>query len=108
MSQRDRTSWMSIVLSDVTDRGIPLPLFRDRASGKGSVSLTLVVISSVVVVVGLTCKWSKYLGEIDISNALQFFYASCGLYWGRRTQTKSGTIDGDQRDAKPSDDQVRG
>lgn len=63
--------------------GIPLPLVHDPKTGTGSVSLTLVFISSVMVLLGLVGKWSGILGVIDINNALEFFYASTFLYFGR-------------------------
>ncbi len=67
----------------MNSNGIPLPVVRDPKTGFGSVSLTLVVISSLLVVAGIIGKWSNKLGQIDIANALQFFYAACFLYFGR-------------------------
>ena len=66
-------------------QGINLPMIRDPKTGLGSVSLTLVFISSIFVVMGLVGKWSGRFGVIDIDNALEFFYASCVLYFGRNT-----------------------
>jgi len=66
-------------------RGINLPMIKDPKTGIGSVSLTLVFISSILVVLGLVGKWSGRLGTVDINNALEFFYASCVLYFGRNT-----------------------
>lgn len=63
--------------------GVNVPMVKDPKTGMGSVSLTLVFISSVLVVVGLVGKWSGYLG-MDINNALEFFYASSALYFGRK------------------------
>jgi hypothetical protein len=67
--------------------GIPLPLARDPKTGIGSVSLTLVFISSIMVILGLVGKWSGKLGVVDINNALEFFYASSFLYFGRNWRT---------------------
>lgn len=67
--------------------GIPLPMVRDPKTGIGSVSLTLVVISSVMVILGLVGKWSGKLGVVDINNSLEFFYASSFLYFGRNWRT---------------------
>lgn len=76
-------------------KGLPLPTVRDPMTGVGSVSLTLLVISSVMVILGIFTKWSGKLGGIDVSNALDFFYASSALYFGRKFQTKKGnTIEG--------------
>lgn len=68
-------------------RGINLPMIKDPKTGRGSVSLTLVFISSIMVILGLVGKWSGRLGIVDINNALEFFYASCVLYFGRNTWT---------------------
>lgn len=67
--------------------GISLPMVKDPKTGKGSVSLTLVVISSVMVILGLVGRWSGYLGVMDINNSLEFFYASSFLYFGRNWRT---------------------
>lgn len=67
--------------------GINLPMVKDPKTGLGSVSLTLVVISSIFVILGLVGKWSGRLGVVDINNSLEFFYASCVLYFGRNTWT---------------------
>lgn len=77
--------------------GIPLPLVHDPKTGTGSVSLTLVFVSSIMVLLGLVGTWSGKLGVIDINNALEFFYASSFLYFGRNWRTgalsKEGTDD---------------
>lgn len=75
--------------------GINIPMVKDPKTGTGSVSLTLVFISSALVLVGLVGKWSGYLGTIDIDNALEFFYASSALYFGRKWTSKTkNTLDG--------------
>lgn len=71
--------------------GVPLPSVRDPKTGLGSISLTLVFISSIFVIIGIVGKWSKIAGEIDMNNAMEFFYTSCALYFGRQWQMKSGT-----------------
>ncbi len=58
-------------------------MVKDPKTGMGSVSLTLVFISSIMVILGLVGKWSGRLGTIDINNSLEFFYASSALYFGR-------------------------
>lgn len=63
--------------------GLSLPMVKDPKTGRGSVSTTLVVISSMMVILGLVGKWSGKLGTVDIVNALEFFYASSALYFGR-------------------------
>jgi hypothetical protein len=67
--------------------GLSLPMVKDPKTGLGSVSLTLVFISSITVILGLVGKWSGKLGVVDINNALEFFYASSFLYFGRNWRT---------------------
>lgn len=81
--------WRHLV-NKMNNKGVPLPTIRDPKSGLGSISLTLVFISSVLVIIGIVGKWSKIAGEIDMNNAMEFFYTSCALYFGRQWQMKSG------------------
>jgi hypothetical protein len=67
------------------DLGIPFPVFRDPTSGKGSISATLVFISSIAILVSLINP------KINNSYAFDFFLASCSLYFGRKLTTKAGT-----------------
>lgn len=78
--------------------GINVPTIKDPKTGLGSVSLTLVFISSLLVIIGLVGKWSGLLGIVDIENALEFFYASSALYFGRRWVSKTGnTLTSDEK-----------
>ena len=78
-----------IVVNKANSLGLPVPSIRDPKTGTGSISLTLVFISSLLVIIGIVGKWSKLAGEIDMNNAMEFFYASSALYWGRQWQLKS-------------------
>lgn len=73
--------WKKLI-SLANDKGIPFPMVRDPNTLEGSVSLTLVVLSSFIVMVGIVGRWSKWLDGIDMNNAMQFFYASSTLYFG--------------------------
>lgn len=73
--------WKDIV-NLANDKGIPLPMVRDPQTLEGSVSLTLVVMSSFLVLIGIVGKWSGALGGIDMNSAFNFFYASTTLYFG--------------------------
>lgn len=77
---------------NATMYGINVPMVKDPKTGIGSVSLTLVFISSVMVILGLVGKWSGHLGTIDIHNALEFFYASSALYFGRNWKSKDNSL----------------
>jgi hypothetical protein len=67
-----------------TKKGIPVPIIRDPVTQQPSASFTLLVISSGLVIFGLVNKIAKLVDGVDIENALQFFYASAGLYFGRK------------------------
>lgn len=67
--------------------GVPLPLVRDPKTDTGSVSLTLVFVSSVMVILGLISKEGGKLEIVNINHALEFFYASSFLYFGRTWRT---------------------
>ena len=84
--------------------GINLPMVKDPKTGIGSVSLTLVFIASIMVILGLVGKWSGKLGIVDINNALEFFYASSFLYFGRNWRTGAPAKDDPKGGAPKVDD----
>jgi hypothetical protein len=77
--------WKNLV-TKANSLGVPVPTVRDPKLGTGSISLTLVFISSLLVIIGIVGKWSKIAGDIDMNNAMEFFYASSALYFGRQWQ----------------------
>jgi hypothetical protein len=79
------------LVSTLNADGIPIPLIRDPVSKVGSVPLSLVVLSTLLVVVGIISKWAGKLGGIDMNMAMQFFYASCSLYVGHTLVAKPVT-----------------
>ena len=70
-------------IATMNSKGIPVPTARDPQTGLGSVSFTLVLISSVIYILGMVGKWSGKFGGIDMANAKDFFDSSCYLYFGR-------------------------
>ena len=78
----------------LNERGIPLPLFRDPKTGSSSVSLTMMVISFVIVVVGLIGKMSKFL-DINLTEGLTFFGVTSALYFSRRIGINDTTVSND-------------
>lgn len=72
-------------IKDKNVKGVYLPFVSDSATGKGSVSLTLVVISSICLVLSLVTK------KVDNPGSFEFFLASISLYFGRK-YTNKGTI----------------
>lgn len=89
----------------LNSKGIPVPLVKDPKTGMGSVSLTLVFLSSLYVQVGLIGKYSKLLDGIDMTQALNFFMISAGLYFGRNLSTNNGKINVTPTDKDNNNDQ---
>lgn len=82
--------------------GVPVPTARDPQTGLGSVSFTLVLISSMIYMLGMFGKWSGKFGGIDMANAKDFFDSSCYLYFGR-TLVKIAETVVTNMSAKPAD-----
>lgn len=74
------------ILRQMNEKGISIPLITDR--GVGSVSLTLLFISSVYVQLGLInnllAKLLKTNDTVDMSNSLYWFSMTAALYFGRK------------------------
>lgn len=95
-----KKKWSDFI-SKMNEMGVPLPTVRDPKTGKGSISLTLVFLSFNIVLIGLVGKWAGALGGIDLTQALNLFYACAALYWGRKFQSGNSSL-GDQ---EPKDSQ---
>jgi hypothetical protein len=78
-----KAAYLSIV-NKMNAQGIPLPMVRDPKLGRGDVALTLVVLSSIYVQVALVGKWAGWLGGVDPSQAMNWFYGCSALYWARK------------------------
>jgi hypothetical protein len=87
--------------------GFPMPTVRDPKSGFGSISLTLVFISSLLVIVGIVGKWSGRFGGIDMTYAMQFLWTSCSLYFGRKMQTDGKKMSMDDNATQPPKDEPK-
>jgi len=101
-----KTQWKTFT-ADMNKRGIPLPTVRDPKTALGSISLTLVFVSFNIVLVGLVGKWAGALGGIDLTQALNLFYACAALYWGRKFQGGGSSL-GDVEPQQPSPQQSSG
>lgn len=64
--------------------GVPLPFARDPKTGRSSVSLSMMLVSFVVAVIGLIGKASGFFGGVDLSQAMMLFGLSSGLYFSRK------------------------
>lgn len=99
-----KKKWCAFV-SKMNSKGVPLPLLRDPKTGVASVSLTLVFMSFGIVLVGLIGKYSRALDGIDLSQALNLFYACGALYFGRSIVSKGVAVpvnSDPQSEQKPS------
>lgn len=80
-------TWKAFV-ARMNASGIPMPLIRDPKERMGSVSLTLLFLASLWVQVGLLGKFSHIFGDVNLDQAMQFFYATSALYFGRKFSSK--------------------
>lgn len=70
------------LVSQLNEKGIPLPLIRDN--GAGSVSLTLLAVSFAMWSLSVIGKASGLVGGINTSDCFNMVLAMSGLYFGRK------------------------
>lgn len=80
--------------------GIPLPMIRDPKTGLGSVSLTLVFLSSLYVQLALLNMFAQMFKGVDIVNALYWHGMSLALYFGRSFKKEEDLISLDDKVSK--------
>lgn len=68
----------------MNEKGIPLPVARDPATGKGSVTFTLVAVSAGIIVIGLLNSAAQIFKGVDMESALYWNGMSLAAYLGRR------------------------
>lgn len=68
---------------DMNQKGISVPMLKDPKTGMASVSLTMLIISFNLVLIGLIGKASKLLEGVDVSQSLTLFGITSALYFGR-------------------------
>jgi hypothetical protein len=83
--------WKALI-EKLNKNGIPLPMARDPRTGLGSVSLTLVWISSIYVQLALVGRITNALKGVDIVNALYWFGICASLYYGRSLTKKKDEL----------------
>ena len=88
-------AWKDFV-SKMNEKGVPMPMASYK--GEGNPALTLVILSSFLVIVGIVGKFAGLLGGIDMNNAMQFFYASCTLFFGHTWVHKDSKGNSDELD----------
>lgn len=73
----------------MNSKGVPVPILRD-STGKPSVSLTLLVLSSIFVILGLLSLAVPWL-QVNVWEALAWHATSAVLYYNRGAKiTKDG------------------
>ncbi len=88
----------------VNDNGIPLPLARDNATGKGSVSLTMLWISFNVALFLLLGKVTNLTGTVDYQSVLWFYGITASFFFGRKFQkTAKGDVIFEGKDEEKKD-----
>ena len=89
---------MKKFINSLNKHGVPIPMIRDPRTGLGSVSLTLVFLSSMYVQLALLNMFAQMFKGVDIVNALYWHGMSLALYFGRsfKKDEKSISIDTEQ------------
>ena len=101
MDLNKAAQWWKNFVGSMNAKGVPVPMVRFR--GEGNPALTLVFVSAGLIVVGIVGKWSGRLGGIDMASAMQFFFASCTLFFGHSFIHKDSKGDVDTFAASPPD-----
>lgn len=73
-------SWIKDKAVAANEDGIPIPLIRDRHMNGGSLPGTMFLVTFTVAILGLIGKLTKYLGDVDLTNAL-WLLGMTGGFW---------------------------
>lgn len=102
--------WKKLV-NKANSHGIPFPMIRDPKTGLGSITATLVIMSSGLASISIIMMLAVFIAKITdlfvlnentfnavkeaFSSSMQFFIASLAGYLGRRLQSdkKTATLD---------------
>lgn len=79
-------------INSMNSKGIPVFMIRDPKTSCGSITASLVFISSTVVLLSLIGSVTQKVKGIDVNNAIEFYLISLGAYLGRKYQSKNGQI----------------
>jgi hypothetical protein len=91
---------MKNIIARLNKYGIPVPMIRDPKTGLGSVSLTLVLLSSIYVQLALLNMFAQMFQGVDIVNALYWHGMSLALYFGRSFKKEGDiSLDKDEEEA---------
>ncbi len=76
----------------LNENGFPLPMFTDPRTGKASVTLTMMMLSFNTALLGQLGKFTKLLGDVDMTSAMSLFVATSALYLGRKMQADGKVV----------------
>lgn len=71
-------------IEDINKKGIPTPMLRDPKTGQGSITATLVFLSSLYVQIALLNSFAQIFKGVDTVNALYWFGMCLSAYLGRK------------------------
>jgi len=81
------------LINELNKKGVPLPTVRDPKTGVGSVSLTLVILSSIYVQIALLNSFANIFEGVNFDGALYWFMSCASLYFVRKYQKgKDGVL----------------
>lgn len=72
--------------------GIPVPFIKDPKTNKGSVTLTMFVVSFNVSLLALAGKITQLAGSIDYGSVMTLYGLAGAFYLGRKLQTNGKNI----------------
>lgn len=82
-------------------RGIAIPVCRDPKTGQGSITVSMVVVSFGICVIGVIGKVSKVLDGVDLTAAHSLLVISLSAYLGRKLQQNGKQVE--MSDIKPEE-----
>jgi hypothetical protein len=88
------------LLAKLNKDGIPAPLVRCPDKGRGSVSLTLVFLSSLYVQIALLNSFAQLFKGVDVINALYWHGMCLSLYFGRSFASKNFEVKGNDEQSR--------
>jgi len=78
--------------------GLPLLWIKDPISKLPSVSLSILLLSVVLVLLGVLSNFFVFLKGINVDAAFNFFLVSAGLYFGRKLSFNGKSIDNEKEE----------
>lgn len=92
--------WESFVVM-LSNNGIPVLVLKDPKTKEPSITFSMLIVSFVICCLALIGKLSSSptIQSIDFNNSFNLFLACAGLYWGRKLQTPTGSVETNSENA---------